>query len=104
MDRTPSAPAPLLSTERRLVVSLALAIAIVLMSAGAALAHGNGHRRGRHGPPGVNGTVTALSAPSFTVDTHRGSVNVTTTDATTYLKTADATVPDATPGSYVVVK
>jgi hypothetical protein len=86
-----------------------------LVGGGVAVAHGGGESSGsgaveaeRHGTPwrahGARGTVASVAGTSFVLDAKNGStVDVATTDTTTFAVVSQGTVADATVGSYVVV-
>lgn len=87
--------------SRRSVVTL-IALTVALASvAGIASAHGR-RGRSRHS---LSGTVAAIDAASssFTLSTRGGkTITVQTNEATTFTKTVQATVADATAGKFVV--
>lgn len=92
--------------SKKVMAAVAIVSGVTLLGGGIAVAAGGGpggrHHRGHHG---IAGTVTAVTDPTFAVDRRNGDAAVvTTTPDTKYFETVDATVADATVGSFVVVR
>lgn len=82
----------------RLLPAAGVLVALLAGTTGVALAHGGGGP-GHHG---MRGTVGTVAAPTFTVvRAHGPEKTVTTSAATKYVLTADATVADAIVGAHV---
>lgn len=98
----PSTPTSRPGIARRASLAAGLVAAGSLALGGVAIAHEGGNGGGHE--PSVGGTVVSVASPSFTLK-GRGdrTITVTTTDATTFRVTADATVADADPGELVDV-
>jgi hypothetical protein len=98
----PSTPTSRQGIARRASLAAGLVAAGSLALGGVAIAD-EGRNGGGH-EPSVGGTVVSVASPSFTLK-GRGdrTITVTTTDATAFRVTADATVADADPGELVDV-